>query len=107
MVLLINHTKENAFLSKKMTSYGRDLRSGSLNDFFGIDQISDFITGLSEGLFGQFSIKKVSPWPLSVNTFLLGVAAAFLIFGSSLSAYVTIIQHNTVQVSEVNAWESG
>jgi hypothetical protein len=57
-VLLMNQAKENAFLSMKMTTNGRDLRSGSLNDFFGIDQSSDFITGLSEGLFWQFSIKK-------------------------------------------------
>ena len=98
MVLLMNRTKEKAFLNKKMTTYGRDLRSGSLNDFFGIDQSSDYITGLSGGLFGQFSIKKrFRQGRLSVNIFVLGVAAAFLIFGSSLtlmSAYFKIIMHS-------------
>ena len=91
--VFVNHTQEKAFLSEKMTTYGRDLTSGSLNDFFGIDQSSDLIAGLSGGLFVQFSIKKrFRQGRLSVNIFVLGVAAVFLIFGSSLTLmYVKII----------------
>jgi hypothetical protein len=57
--LIDESNKRKGFLEQEDDNLWEGLKEWFIERFFGLDQCSDFITGHSGGLFGQFSIKEV------------------------------------------------